>query len=284
MNLDILNEIEQEYGEGIKEIYKYYWFNPSLALLRSIEALLVRKEIYKILSKQSLQSLEIGIGNSVFSQALNHIFDEGIDQSKKQIERSRIYGKHKKYNEVRIDDGRDYFDTNKERFDLIVVNSVLEHVSEILSAIKNIFSLTSKNGVVIITLPLKQNLLTGYCPHDLKDIHISFNNEYLDHKNLFSRSKWEELFKQVGFEIEISYCYLFENTSSYIQASSFFKTEVNNRMINICQSDLINIYRETYSLYQYRLHRPFFKEELSLGHDVTKIGDGLLLVINRNSS
>jgi len=101
--------------------------------------------------------LDFGCGDGTVTKALADSVSEviGIDISEECIKRANKINSHPKvdYLNVPIED----FDA-KERFDVVMMFEVIEHIFDPQTVIKQIYSILKKNGVLIISTPNFSNI------------------------------------------------------------------------------------------------------------------------------
>ena len=125
---------------------------------RSIEHEATIKKIFKYLkNKEKYDLLEIGSGRGEFQQSckkFNKINPIGIDISDEYIK----YAKKKGLTILNKD--LDYFINLNQKFDIIILIAVIEHVHDPDLLIKKINSVTNENAIIYIDCPNEPHLLT----------------------------------------------------------------------------------------------------------------------------
>ena len=120
--------------------------------------------------------LDIGSGNGhfLFSVQQNQIDYLGIEPSTQKVENSKKIGVNKVLN-VGLEEFLDNNNLN-QKFDLIFLNQVFEHLEDPLLKLKKLKNLLSKNGIIIIVVP---NCNKNYyqCRADDHAPHLTFWNE-----------------------------------------------------------------------------------------------------------
>lgn len=272
-----------EQDNRFEDLYDHYWFNRSLAFLRSVEASIINIELIRIETLDRINALEIGVGNAVFSRALGVSFDTGIDISERQLDRAVNRNMHVKL--LHVDIARDLpvnvIDTLRSNF--IVVNSVLEHVEDIDKAINNIAEILMQDGYIIVTVPLLASLdviQNDYLTEEEVLENEAISRRYLEHRNLFSKEEWENIFRSRGLDVLVSKKYLFSSSSEYIQATSFFKAVVNNRLDGENRK-IIEVHKKILSSYNQSCDRPLLESELEQYDKQDHTGTCLILVLKK---
>lgn len=175
--MDKLQYIKMEKNES-----KHFWFIGRREIIKKI----LSKHIKK---RKDNKILEIGVGTGGNIQILSEYGEYfGIESSMvakeilkhKNKNKNIIYGFYpeKKY---------------KEKFDIITLFDVLEHIEEDETALKSIYDNLSENGKLIITVPAFNFLWSN---HDV--IH--------HHKRRYNKKELKEKIEKAGFTIsKISY-------------------------------------------------------------------------------
>lgn len=276
-----MRSIEQD--KRIDDLYDYYWFNQGLAYLRSIEASIINIELIKLDIVSRINSLEIGVGNAVFSKALGFHFDIGVDISENQLDRAALADMHRTL--LNIDIASELSDEDKLNLEseFIIINSVLEHVSNINQALDNIEEILLPGGYVVVTVPLLSSLDVVQNEHlSVSEIEENerISRRYLEHKNLFKEEEWKNMFTSRGLNILVSKSYLFSSSTEYIQATSFFKAVLNNRLHG--ENDrIIEVHKKCLSSYNRKKDQILLESELEDYNQQSKLGTCLILVLRK---
>lgn len=155
--------------------------------------------------------LDVGCGTGINLNAFGQMTRViGCDYSKEALKFTRKRGN---YHLVRADARNLPFKNNS--FDSVTALDLLEHVDDDEKAIKNIYRVLNRHGILIITVPANKFMWTN---HDV----IS------DHKRRYSQNEIKSKLQKCGFKIEkISYwnsilflftlLYKFLNKKSHVQ-------------------------------------------------------------------
>lgn len=163
------------------------------------EAILIGKIINKLPTPKNV--LDIGSSTAKFRKIVQPHIDKYIFS---YLRDNKVKIKHldkKKMNGVDIvaDISNNNFSI-KEKYDLVICTSLLEHVSNISTTASNISSCISKNGYLIITVPYTypyhpdpiDNLFRPH-PNELKSLFIDrrciYEKVIIDQRNILYRMK-----------------------------------------------------------------------------------------------
>lgn len=179
----------------------------TLAIERSMEC--------EILSHQEFNGpvLDIGCGDGLFAHTL---FDEkintGIDPDNKEITRAKRYGI---YHEL-INCSGSAVPKGAESYQTIFSNSVLEHIPEIKSVLKEVNRLLMPGGSFYATVPTNffdkytfgSQILTFFRCKNLAGRYQQLFNRFWKHYHYYEKEKWRALFEASGFKAvaTIEYC------------------------------------------------------------------------------
>jgi SAM-dependent methyltransferase len=127
-----------------------------------------------------------------------------------------------------------------EKFDCIILNTVLEHLSDLHTAIRILSSLMNDNGVMIITVP-NLNFFN-------KNVRFPFEELSMEHINYFTLDSLELLMKLHGYKLK-------DYDNNYLQTFVFCmkdspKASIHEYMARCCEYlaptiQLINSYYES---------------------------------------
>ncbi len=144
-----------------------------------------------------LKVLDLGLGHGIVAKIFSNHFQDYtvLDGSSQIIEKFKNKNKKFKGNiqEVFFED----YNTN-ERYDLIVMGFILEHVDNPLIILNKYKKYLKTNGKIIITVPNAEsmNRRIGHLSNLLKDIYeLSSNDLLLGHKRYFTVTSIIELIK-----------------------------------------------------------------------------------------
>lgn len=179
-----------------------------LALERSFEC--------EILSRQQFAHpiLDIGCGEGLFAQILfDEKIDVGIDPDSRELSRAKDFDMYKQLiccfgNEI---------PGENESFNTILSNSVMEHIPDLGSVLKETYRLLADDGSVYITVPTNlfdqysviNQLLLGVGLKGTANNYRKFFNGFWRHYHYYDVAGWRKLFSENGFEIVDSqqYCH-----------------------------------------------------------------------------
>lgn len=170
-----------------------------LAIERAYECELLARQIWM------RPCLDVGCGDGIFAKVLfEDKIDVGLDLNAKEIERAAKLNVYKELvccsaNEISFPDGH---------FNTIFSNSVLEHIPDIESVLKELNRVLSSGGNLYLTLPtdhfdkhtLAQRALTLFSPR-LASRFRGFFNSFWNHYHYYSVDRWSALFERVGFRV-----------------------------------------------------------------------------------
>jgi SAM-dependent methyltransferase len=156
------------------------------------------------LTKGSNSILELGLGHGltadIFSQHFKrHVVLEGSS--------AIIDNFNNKFPDCRAQIIETYFEdfVSDEKFDVIVMGFVLEHVEEPLAIMKRFKDFLAPCSKVFVAVPNADalNRRLGYLAGMLSDLHLLSENDIkLGHKRYYTVASLTEEVKKAGFEIE----------------------------------------------------------------------------------
>jgi len=89
------------------------------------------------------------------------------------------------------------FAKHKDKFDVVIMMAVLEHLDNPLKILKQIYSKLNKGGVIILTTPDKRSKwILEFLAFDM---HIINEDEILDHKHYFNKKELFSILKTANF-------------------------------------------------------------------------------------
>jgi len=238
-------------------LFDKHWFNPHYALLRSIEAWIVSQHINLT---QVTRSIDVGCGNGEFAASLGTQLAEGMDISEQCIQAvatKNIYGR------CFCGSIESLYMLGRNR-DLILANSVLEHVHDLKACIRSIVDSMADGAEFIIAVPLLESQNYKHLSILDESEHVSFianYNIFLSHKHLLEEEKWKKLLMDNGLTIECSFRYLLKETSDILNIFNPYTIRkyhkfnfVNNEQENAANELLANFWMEAFL--------PLFKKEI----------------------
>jgi SAM-dependent methyltransferase len=189
-------------------------------VLRGIEAGLINEKIEKIGDRQRI--LDVGCGSGRFALALNTAIDVGLEPKVDKIELARNNSRYRSLIPASIEDVAGQFEG---RFDLVLVNSVLEHAPQLADAIRAIRYVCAPGGYVIATVPLSKERFRFNAAElhrrDSGEFGLAFSG-YLDHRNSLTSQDWIRRFTDHGFQLVSAERYLRSSTKCLIDTLSPF--------------------------------------------------------------
>lgn len=219
----------------VKESYltyflEQYWFIPSDALQRGVEAIIWN------LCQFKKPVLDIGVGNGKIDEFLfrNHgKIDVGIDLDKSGLESAK---KTKKYKKIVRADAQDLPFKNTS-FNTIVSNSTFEHIANDLKAVSEVSRVLKKGGLFFTTIPSEflQKWVLEYEEKVNKSRSqqnlIKFNKR-TNHLHYRSLNRWRQYFKINNLKI-VFYKYYFPKETAIVWYKIFkkFTYKLGNREV-----------------------------------------------------
>lgn len=172
----------------------------SLALIRAAEC-------HELSGDNYLRPvLDIGSGNGLFTSVLfKDSIDIGIDISYKEIREAKKTSKYK----YLVASNIEQISFKDESFCTIFSNSVLEHLTGLNKALKEIHRILRKDGTFIFTTytdAFGGNLFYSKILAKLRlpriaSFYAKTINKIFNHNNLFSLKEWEEILTENGFKV-----------------------------------------------------------------------------------
>ncbi len=187
------------------EFIKYYYYLPSMALWRAIEATNLLE--FKSYFREPI--LDLGCGNGTFSSivfSLGAYYNiVGCDISTEAVKEAKS---KKIYRDVTVCDATNLPFKNASFF-TVLSNCVLEHIHDDEIVLKEVARVLKPGGKFIFTVPSIHFVNYLYYPNILKyendhkkaESYIESLNKRLAHHHYRSLSHWNSLLKTVGLEI-----------------------------------------------------------------------------------
>lgn len=171
-----------------------------LAVERSLEC--------EIMSKQQFfpPVLDLGCGEGLFTYVLfAEKIDVGIDPNKKELKRAKEY---RAYKELIKCFGHDILKESCS-YNTIFSNSVLEHIQDIGSVLKEVHRLLTPTGRFYVTVPTEffdhytvlYQLFSLLGLNRLRERYRLWYNRFWKHYHYHSPEKWKTLFQEYDFEV-----------------------------------------------------------------------------------
>lgn len=174
-----------------------------LAIIRVKEAVLFNSYL-----PYQFPIMDFGCGDGFFRKVsltgIKQSIDVGLETDPKRAKlakKSGIYSKVLTYNGKKIP-------TDDETFNIVLSNSVLEHVDNLKASLNEIYRVLKKGGRCYISVMLcdYENNLLG--TQIIGRSYIKWMNHKAYHRNLLSLDQWKEYFIEAGFQVKKNICYL----------------------------------------------------------------------------
>ena len=166
---------------------KHWWF------VARREIIIDRLKEYSV-QTQALKLLDIGCGTGLILKHLQQFGKaQGIDCSPQAVEYTNMRMMQKNDAVVKLGRLPDEIPFDSEKYNIITLLDVLEHIDKDLKSLETVYSLLEKGGVLICTAPAYQFLWSN---HD----------EILHHKRRYTLNELRSKLISAGFKIDkISY-------------------------------------------------------------------------------
>ncbi|MDE2166815.1 MAG: methyltransferase domain-containing protein [Alphaproteobacteria bacterium] len=180
---------------------RYLMIAPAaLALERSMEC--------DILAQQQWQRpiLDVGCGDGIFVQQLfKDAIDTGIDKDPTEVDLARKCNAYRELIVCRADK----IPKPDASYNTVFSNSVLEHIPDLASVLKEIHRILAPGGRLYITIPTDRvelatavaRALSALGLHSLSVRFRKFYNRFWRHYHAYNEQKWRELLEAAGFAI-----------------------------------------------------------------------------------
>ncbi len=185
------------------------------SLIRPIEIYLMQQELQNVKGRV----LDYGCGDGF----LTELIFEGVDENKfnltgVDLATSRINEAQDKqiYDELVVYDGRRLpFADNS--FDVVISNSVLEHIPDLDQALVEMRRVLKPGGVFLATVMTDQweQFLLG--KKVLGDFYLRWLRKKQEHHQLLSAQKWQQQFEKHGFAVKKQVGYLPKRQTRWIE-------------------------------------------------------------------
>jgi ubiquinone/menaquinone biosynthesis C-methylase UbiE len=150
--------------------------------------------------------LDIGCGDGLLAFVLfNERIDVGIDPDARELNRAKQYGKYKELIQCHGSD----IPISSESFNVIVSNSVLEHIQELQPVLNESYRLLAPGGRFFITVPTDMfeeftaiyQILCGLGLKTLSEKYRKLFNKFWMHFHHYRKEEWKKIFEDAGFKI-----------------------------------------------------------------------------------
>ncbi len=150
--------MRSDYGEAYREIYERHWW------WRAREAIILDVTGRRLVVRGSQQILDVGCGDGLFfDQLLKFGEVQGVESTAELVDPN---GQHR--SRIHVGPFDESFEPG-ERFSLILMLDVLEHMEDPVAALRKAWSLLVPGGTLLITVPAFMLLWTQ---HDVLNHHL----------------------------------------------------------------------------------------------------------------
>lgn len=166
-----------------------------MAIIRSQEAMLFQKHQKYIKNK----ALDFGCGDGFFANLVfgKNIIDVGLDLfDNKRIEEAK---KENIYKRITLYDGKT-IPYQKNSFDTIISNCVLEHIPNLKFSLKEIYRILKPGGYFLTTVMTDQWEKNLFGSKLFGKAYLDYMRKTQEHINLLSNKQWRNYFKKPGFK------------------------------------------------------------------------------------
>ncbi|MBT7557778.1 methyltransferase domain-containing protein [Candidatus Woesearchaeota archaeon] len=158
----------------------------SLTLKNSLHILRLKKIerlVLKITKDEKIATYtDIGCSNgfitNIISNKLKSISSKGFDHSEENIKIAQNRYSHINFNYIDLN----IYNESSEKFDFITCFETLEHVGNIDNALQNILSRKSKNGIILLSVPIEVGFV-GFTKYIIKRYLYKYNLDELEVDN-----------------------------------------------------------------------------------------------------
>jgi SAM-dependent methyltransferase len=186
----------------LTELLRTYWFAPPVALWRAIELRVAAEEAFE------RPLLDLGCGDGLIARALfgsGRTVDVGVDPWVAQVRRA---ARSAAYRRVDVADGHHlpYADGS---FATVFSNSVLEHIPDVRSVLREAGRVLRRGGHVVFTVPSDcfrrflhgyvQRMTAGYS--GAAEAYADEVDARFEHRHYYSVSEWRDLLGAAGLRL-----------------------------------------------------------------------------------
>lgn len=201
-----------------------------LSVLRSKEAALYQQHV-----PLGHRVLDVGCGDGFFARVTfgKANIDMGLDMENSRIGEAVASGAYKK---IVSYDGK-IFPFQNQMFRTIVINSVLEHVEDLTSLLRESHRVMARGGTCYVTVmaaPWETHLFGAKL---FGDMYRRWMKKKQVHVNLFTYAEWEKSFLRAGFRIQSVTPYLSPRAAMwldilhYLSIPSLISYSMNRRWV-----------------------------------------------------
>lgn len=205
------NVNEKEINEIYKESYvnnQQVWFDR----WKKNRELTVNYYSRYVKNSKDFKILEVGCSNGFnlinIKEKFPKVSVKGFEFDKKTTEFARNLG---------LDVSNKNLDEVNEKFDLVLISHVLEHVKEFENFIIQLYKLLKENGKLVILVPNSE--VWGEVPH-------------WHHDNYFSKQSFETLFKRMKYKYEIFEGVVHEQIEPYPELRAIIHRNKDSEIID----------------------------------------------------
>lgn len=217
-----MEECKGVYQKMLRE--KFYLYRPWIPICKSIEA--------EAISNLALTppALDIGCGNGLFAAyCFNEKIDVGLDYDTKAIDSARERGVYKR---VKAGDACS-IPFQDDIFRTVISICTIEHIPDLDGALSSVYRVLKRDGKFIFTVPSEKfgdflfisTLMRALGLKGLAKRYGNKKNNSSGHLHLYTSSKWNEILKAKGFDVE-SIGYIFPKEAVFLWSflhSTLFK-------------------------------------------------------------
>jgi len=156
--------------------------------------------------------LDVGCGEGLFAKMLfANPIDTGIDPDPRELTRAQRFGAYKEL----ICCSGDTIPKPDASYRTIFSNSVLEHIPDVSSVLRELYRLLAPGGQLFLTVPshrydqytVVSQVLTASGLSVLAARYRRFFNRFWRHYHYYEPRGWEDLVRSAGFEVTECYTY-----------------------------------------------------------------------------
>ena len=186
--------------------------------------------------------MDFGCGDGIFSSILlDHQIDFGIDLNFRELQSARKLSVYKNL----INASGYSLPIKNESINTLISNSVMEHIPNINSALRELNRVLSIDGKFYVTVPSEQFDQASIFNRFLRSLgfeglankfRVQYN-KFWKHYHYYSASEWRKLFQEAGFSVSESFSYESKKMASINDALvicsvlSFFIKKITNRFV-----------------------------------------------------
>jgi 2-polyprenyl-3-methyl-5-hydroxy-6-metoxy-1,4-benzoquinol methylase len=182
---------------------------------------------------QGTRILEVGCGMGYFTYAL---FRDGFDVRGVDISQQAVQKASKQYGDLfECTDLKEYVKKNEKRFDVAIVNQLIEHIPDIRSFIRNILDVLTPHGEIIITTPNKSAYPDDLWETELPPVHLWWLSEKSleiiarEHGLSLTFADFTEFYKyNYCQKTSLSKCPVFDDQGNFVFPVNAWKTRSKN--------------------------------------------------------